>query len=154
MEYKVVMTIDAENDFDRHISYIVNQKKNLQAAGSVIEEFVNNPDGTPLYENTMQYAILKNEWLKGTSGDMTLQNSSDKSKAELLGILHEAEEDAKSGKVASIKELFDPRSPALEKKSENLCISRVFGFFILMFANFFKFLKRVVIKLLTSSKKL
>ena len=24
--------------------------------------FVNNPDGTPHYENTMQYAILKNEW--------------------------------------------------------------------------------------------
>ena len=25
--------------------------------------FVNNPDGTPRYENTMQYAILKKEWL-------------------------------------------------------------------------------------------
>ena len=24
--------------------------------------FVNNPDGTPKYENTMQYAILKKEW--------------------------------------------------------------------------------------------
>ena len=24
--------------------------------------FVKNPDGTPLYENTMQYAILKKEW--------------------------------------------------------------------------------------------
>ena len=24
--------------------------------------FVNNPDGTPLYENTLQYAILKKEW--------------------------------------------------------------------------------------------
>ena len=24
--------------------------------------FVNNPDGTPLYENTVQYAILKKEW--------------------------------------------------------------------------------------------
>ena len=24
--------------------------------------FINNPDGTPLYENTMQYAILKKEW--------------------------------------------------------------------------------------------
>ncbi len=24
--------------------------------------FVNNPDGTPLYENTIQYAILKKEW--------------------------------------------------------------------------------------------
>ncbi len=24
--------------------------------------FVNNPDGTPRYENTYQYAILKKEW--------------------------------------------------------------------------------------------
>lgn len=24
--------------------------------------FVNNPDGTPMYENTIQYAILKKEW--------------------------------------------------------------------------------------------
>ena len=27
--------------------------------------FVNNPDGTPLYENTMEYAILKREWEYG-----------------------------------------------------------------------------------------
>ncbi|WP_081303245.1 GNAT family N-acetyltransferase [Helicobacter pullorum] len=26
--------------------------------------FINNPDGTPLYENTMQFAILKKEWNK------------------------------------------------------------------------------------------
>ena len=26
--------------------------------------FINNPDGTPRYENTMQYAILKKEWEK------------------------------------------------------------------------------------------
>ena len=25
--------------------------------------FVNNPDGSPRYENTVQYAILKKEWL-------------------------------------------------------------------------------------------
>lgn len=24
--------------------------------------FVNNPDGTPRYENTFQYAVLKKEW--------------------------------------------------------------------------------------------
>ena len=24
--------------------------------------FVNNPDGSPRYENTVQYAILKKEW--------------------------------------------------------------------------------------------
>lgn len=29
--------------------------------------FVNNPDGTPLYENTYQYAILKKEWTDDTS---------------------------------------------------------------------------------------
>ena len=27
--------------------------------------FVKNPDGTPLYENTYQYAILKKEWQSG-----------------------------------------------------------------------------------------
>jgi RimJ/RimL family protein N-acetyltransferase len=27
--------------------------------------FINNPDGTPRYENTMQYAILKREWDDG-----------------------------------------------------------------------------------------
>lgn len=26
--------------------------------------FINNPDGTPLYENTVQYAILKREWVE------------------------------------------------------------------------------------------
>lgn len=26
--------------------------------------FVNNPDGTPLYENTLQFAILKKEWVR------------------------------------------------------------------------------------------
>jgi ribosomal-protein-alanine N-acetyltransferase len=24
--------------------------------------FVNHPDGTPIYENTMQFAVLKKEW--------------------------------------------------------------------------------------------
>ncbi len=30
--------------------------------------FVNSPDGTPIYENTMQYAILKREFLEHTKG--------------------------------------------------------------------------------------
>jgi hypothetical protein len=29
-----------------------------------IFSFVKNPDGTPHYENTYQYAILKKEWLE------------------------------------------------------------------------------------------
>lgn len=28
--------------------------------------FINNPDGTPHYENTYQYAILKKEWMNGS----------------------------------------------------------------------------------------
>ncbi len=32
--------------------------------------FVNNPDGTPKYENTIQYAILKKEW-RGTRIDVS-----------------------------------------------------------------------------------
>lgn len=30
--------------------------------------FIHNPDGTPYYENTFQYAILKKEWLSRNSG--------------------------------------------------------------------------------------
>ncbi len=30
--------------------------------------FVNNPDGTPFYENTFQFALLKKEWQAGTGG--------------------------------------------------------------------------------------
>ena len=31
--------------------------------------FVNNPDGTPRYENTYQYAVLKKEWVEKTTGE-------------------------------------------------------------------------------------
>ena len=33
--------------------------------------FVNNPDGTPKYENTYQYAILKKEWKSQCEEDVT-----------------------------------------------------------------------------------
>ena len=39
MDYKVVMTSDAEEDLDRHIKYILLQKKNQQAASNVINDF-------------------------------------------------------------------------------------------------------------------
>lgn len=41
------------------------EKLGMRREGLFIEfvSFVNNPDGTPRYENTMQYAILKKEWL-------------------------------------------------------------------------------------------
>ena len=40
------------------------EKLGMRREGMFMEfvSFVNNPDGTPLYENTMQYAILKKEW--------------------------------------------------------------------------------------------
>ena len=43
------------------------ERLGMRREGLFIEfvSFVNNPDGTPLYENTMQYAILKREWENG-----------------------------------------------------------------------------------------
>lgn len=40
------------------------EKLGMRREGLFLEfvSFVRNPDGTPLYENTMQYAILKKEW--------------------------------------------------------------------------------------------
>jgi RimJ/RimL family protein N-acetyltransferase len=40
------------------------EKLGMRKEGLFVEfvSFVNNPDGTPRYENTMQYAILKKEW--------------------------------------------------------------------------------------------
>ena len=40
------------------------EKLGMRREGLFMEfvTFVNNPDGTPLYENTVQYAILKKEW--------------------------------------------------------------------------------------------
>lgn len=44
------------------------EKLGMRKEGMFVEfvSFVNNPDGTPIYENTMQYAILKKEWSKKT----------------------------------------------------------------------------------------
>ena len=35
--------------------------------------FINNPDGTPHYENTVQYAILKKEWNSNHPGFVRMQ---------------------------------------------------------------------------------
>ncbi len=42
------------------------EKLGMRREGLFLEfiSFVNNPDGTPRYENTYQYAILKKEWDK------------------------------------------------------------------------------------------
>ena len=40
------------------------EKLGMRREGVFLEfiSFVTNPDGTPRYENTVQYAILKKEW--------------------------------------------------------------------------------------------
>ena len=40
------------------------EKLGMRREGLFVEfvSFVSNPDGTPLYEDTVQYAILKKEW--------------------------------------------------------------------------------------------
>ena len=46
------------------------EKLGMRREGVFLEfvSFVNNPDGTPRYENTVQYAILKKEWEQNQSG--------------------------------------------------------------------------------------
>ena len=39
MDYKVVVTQDAEEDLERFISYLVLEKKNMQAAQNVLEDY-------------------------------------------------------------------------------------------------------------------
>ena len=39
MDYKVVMTADAEEDLDRFISYLLFEKRDPQAAGNVLDDF-------------------------------------------------------------------------------------------------------------------
>ena len=49
---------------DNYRSQKLCEKLGMRNEGCFKEfiSFVNNPDGTPKYENTMQYAILKKEW--------------------------------------------------------------------------------------------
>ena len=39
MDYKVVVTIDAEEDLDRFIKYLLFEKKSMQAAQNVLNDF-------------------------------------------------------------------------------------------------------------------
>ncbi len=50
---------------DNYRSQRLCEKLGMRKEGCFIEfiSFVNYPDGTPKYENTMQYAILEKEWL-------------------------------------------------------------------------------------------
>ena len=39
MEYNVVVTLDAEEDLNRFVGYLLNEKKNEQAAISVLDDY-------------------------------------------------------------------------------------------------------------------
>lgn len=39
MDYKVVVTVDAEDDLDNFIKYLLHEKKSTQAAKNVLDDF-------------------------------------------------------------------------------------------------------------------
>lgn len=39
MDYKVVITIDAENDLEQFINYLIYEKKSLQSANNLLDDF-------------------------------------------------------------------------------------------------------------------
>lgn len=39
MDYKVVVTVDAEDDLDNFIKYLLDEKKSTQAAKNVLDDF-------------------------------------------------------------------------------------------------------------------
>lgn len=39
MDYKVVITIDAENDLDQFINYLIYEKKSLHSANNLLDDF-------------------------------------------------------------------------------------------------------------------
>ena len=39
MDYKVVVTKDAEDDLDRFVKYLIFEKKNMQAAQNVLDDY-------------------------------------------------------------------------------------------------------------------
>lgn len=41
MAYKVVVTKDAEDDLERFIQYLIYEKKNVQAAQNVLDDYDN-----------------------------------------------------------------------------------------------------------------
>ncbi len=58
--------IYACTEIDNYPSQSLCRKLGMRHEGTFLEyiSFVNNPDGTPLYEDTIQFAILKKEWCK------------------------------------------------------------------------------------------
>lgn len=61
MQFRRIYAYTEDNNFS---SQKLCRRLGMRHEGTFKEfiSFVSNPDGTPLYENTMQFAILKREW--------------------------------------------------------------------------------------------
>ena len=57
MDYRVVITIDAENDLYRHIGYILEEFKNDQAAKNVINDFEETKKSLSKSAGSLQYCV-------------------------------------------------------------------------------------------------
>ena len=57
MDYKVVITVDAENDFIRHIRYILEKFYNDQAAKSVVDDFEETKNSLAKSAGSLQYCV-------------------------------------------------------------------------------------------------
>ena len=55
MGYKIVVTADAENDFDQYVSYLLFVKNNEQAAGNLINDFEATKNSLGLIAESLKY---------------------------------------------------------------------------------------------------
>ncbi len=55
MDYNVVITIDAENDLDRHIQYLLYVKNNPQAAENVLDDYDETIDSLSRVAGSLKY---------------------------------------------------------------------------------------------------
>lgn len=67
---RIYAYVEADNTASQNLC----RKLGMRQEGLFLEfiSFVQNPDGTPLYENTMQFAILKREWDARSEADILL----------------------------------------------------------------------------------
>ena len=55
MDYKVVITIDAEKDLEKHIKYLIEVKKNDQSARSVLNDFEETKESLSRVAGSLQF---------------------------------------------------------------------------------------------------
>ena len=58
MDYKVVVTTDAEEDLERFVKYLIFEKKSLQAAENVLKNFLVDITKIFLYIPTYNSCLL------------------------------------------------------------------------------------------------